>query len=91
MSEWVSQEGLIFTREVTLIIHALTILHGQQRVRFAEIIHNFEDSLFDELISLLNFGDSLNYTEILIQNHLERAIESLEFFSDLMQSNCLNI
>ena len=59
-----------------------TILHGQQRVRFAEIINNFEDSLFDELISLLNFGDSLNYTEILIQNHLERAIENLDYFSD---------
>ena len=73
----------IYEGKMTLpIIHALTILHGQQRVRFAEIIHNFEDSLFDELISLLNFGDSLNYTEILIQNHLERAIESLEFFSD---------
>mgnify|MGYP001233073590 FL=1 len=73
----------IYEGKMTLpIIHALTILHGQQRVRFAEIIHNFEDSLFDELISLLNFGDSLNYTEILIQNHLERAIENLEFFSD---------
>ena len=73
----------IYEGKMTLpIIHALTILHGQQRVRFAEIIHNFEDSLFDELISLLNFGDSLNYTEILIQNHLERAIESLEFFPD---------
>jgi len=73
----------VYEGKMTLpIIHALTILHGQQRVRFAEIIHNFEDSLFDELISLLNFGDSLNYTEILIQNHLERAIENLEFFSD---------
>ena len=73
----------VYEGKMTLpIIHALTILHGQQRVRFAEIIHNFEDSLFDELISLLNFGDSLNYTEILIQNHLERAIENLEYFSD---------
>ena len=73
----------VYEGKMTLpIIHALTILHGQQRVRFAEIIHNFEDSLFDELISLLNFGDSLNYTEILIQNHLERAIENLEFFPD---------
>jgi len=73
----------VYEGKMTLpIIHALTILHGQQRVRFAEIIHNFEDSLFDELISLLNFGDSLNYTEILIQNHLERAIENLEYFPD---------
>ena len=73
----------VYEGKMTLpIIHALTILHGQQRVRFAEIINNFEDSLFDELISLLNFGDSLNYTEILIQNHLERAIENLDYFSD---------
>jgi len=73
----------IYEGKMTLpIIHALTILHGDQRVRFAEILHNFQDSLFDELISLLNFGDSLNYTEILIQNHLERAIENLEFFPE---------
>ena len=64
------------------IIHALTILHGDQRARFAEIIHHFEDSLFDELITLLNFGDSLNYTEILIQNHLERAMQNLDYFPD---------
>ena len=73
----------IYEGKMTLpIIHALTILHGEQRVRFAEIINNFEDSLFDELISLLNFGDSLNYTEILIKTHLERAMENLETFPD---------
>tara|TARA_Y100001954_G_scaffold235358_2_gene292932 strand:- start:2150 stop:3205 length:1056 start_codon:yes stop_codon:yes gene_type:complete len=73
----------IYEGKMTLpIIHALTILHGDQRTRFAEILHNFEDSLFEELIALLKFGDSLNYTEILIQNHLERAIENLDFFPD---------
>ena len=73
----------IYEGKMTLpIIHALTILHGDQRARFAEIIHNFEDSLFDELIALLNFGDSLNYTEILIQNHLERAMQNLDYFPD---------
>ncbi len=73
----------IYEGKMTLpIIHALTILHGDQRVRLAEIIHNFEDSLFDELISLLNFGDSLSYTEILIQNHLERAMLNLDYFPD---------
>ena len=62
----------IYEGKMTLpIIHALTILHGNQRARFAEILHNFEDSLFDEFISLLNFGEGLTYTEILIQNHLE--------------------
>jgi len=73
----------IYEGKMTLpIIHALTILHGEQRARFAKIINNFEDSLFDELISLLNFGDSLNYTEILIKTHLERAMENLEIFPD---------
>ena len=73
----------IYEGKMTLpIIHALTILHGNQRVRLAEILHNFEDSLFDELITLLNFGDSLSYTEILIQNHLERAMQNLDFFPD---------
>ena len=73
----------IYEGKMTLpIIHALTILHGNQRVRFADILHNFNDSHFDELISLLNFGDSLNYTEILIQNHLERALQILDFFPD---------
>ena len=73
----------VYEGKMTLpIIHALTILHGKQRIRFAEIIHNFEDSLFDELINLLNFGDSLTYTEILVENHLERAIENLDYFPD---------
>ena len=73
----------IYEGKMTLpIIHALTILHGEQRARFAKIINNFEDSLFDELISLLNIGDSLNYTEILIKTHLERAMENLEIFPD---------
>ena len=73
----------IYEGKMTLpIIHALTILHGDQRARLAEIIHNFEDSLFNELITLLNFGDSLNYTEILIQNHLERAMQNLDYFLD---------
>jgi len=73
----------IYEGKMTLpIIHALTILHGPQRVRFSEIIRNFEDSLFDELISLLNFGGSLNYSEILIRNHLERAISYLDHFED---------
>jgi len=73
----------IYEGKMTLpIIHALTILHGNQRVRLAEILHNFEDSFFDELITLLNFGDSLSYTEILIQNHLERAMQNLDFFPD---------
>ena len=48
----------------------------------AEIINNFEDSLFDELVELLNFGESLSYSEILINNHLERALYNLDNFAD---------
>ena len=74
----------IYEGKMTLpIIHALTILHGNQRARFAEILHNFEDSLFDEFISLLNFGESLTYTEILIQKSSRKGYaESKDFFPD---------
>ncbi len=73
----------VYEGKMTLpLIHALTILHGPQRVRLAEIINNFEDSLFDELVELLNFGESLTYSEILINNHLERALYNLDNFAD---------
>ena len=36
----------------------------------------------DELIELLEKSDSFTYTEILIQNYFDRAIKSLERFSD---------
>ena len=72
------------------IIHALTILH-EINGRFAEILHNFEDSLFDEFISLLNFGDSMTYTEILIQNHLERATNNLDSFPDCEAKHCKHL
>jgi len=73
----------VYEGKMTLpIIHALTILHGKQRERLSEILHEFEDSLFDELISLLEFAQSLSYSEILIANHLERALSKLEDFDD---------
>ena len=73
----------VYEGKMTLpLIHALTLLHGEQRVRLAELIRNFDDSLFDELISLLEHAESLRYSEILIDNHLERAISHLDNFED---------
>jgi octaprenyl-diphosphate synthase len=68
----------IYEGKMTLpLIHSLTLSHGQRRERLAYLIENFADNYFDELIELLNASDSLNYTEILINNHIERARESL--------------
>jgi len=73
----------VYEGKMTLpLIHALTLLHGEQRIRLAEIIRCFDDSLFDELISLLESAESLKYSVILINNHLERAINHLEIFKD---------
>jgi octaprenyl-diphosphate synthase len=73
----------VYEGKMTLpLIHALTLLHGEQRIRLAEIIRCFDDSLFDELISLLESAESLKYSVILINNHLERAINHLDVFKD---------
>ena len=60
----------------------MTLSHGKDRERLAEIINQFSDDLFDELIELLNKSDSFNYTKILINNHFERAINHLTVFPD---------
>ena len=64
------------------LIHALTLSHGKDRERLAEIINNFRDEHFDELIELLGKSDSFNYTKILISNHFERAINHLQIFPE---------
>ena len=64
------------------LIHALTLLHGADRSRLAEVISNFTDELFDELISLLNRSESLEYVEILVATHLERAMSELDSLPD---------
>ena len=64
------------------LIHALTILHGEQRDELAEIIKDFDDSKFDRLIQLLKIGGSVNYSEILVNNHLDRALELLQDFKE---------
>ena len=48
----------------------------------AEIIRDFDDSLFDELIALLKSAESLKYSESLINNHLERALQHISKFKD---------
>lgn len=64
------------------LIHALTLSHGNERRRLAHIIENFTDDSFEELMSLLNHSDSLHYAEILVRNHLERAITALDVFAE---------
>ena len=64
------------------LIHSLTLSHGKDRERLAEIINNFADDLLDELIYLLEKSDSFNYTKILINNHFERAINHLAMFAE---------
>lgn len=73
----------VFEGKMTLpLIHALTLSHGEKRQRLAQIIENFTDDCFDELMALLNHSDSLHYAEILVRTHLERAIDELETFSE---------
>ncbi len=73
----------VYEGKMTLpLIHSLTILHGSNRERLAEIINDFNDELFDELKQLLDLSDSFNYTEILIKNHFGRAIKALDIFDN---------
>ena len=70
------------------LIHSLTLSHGKNRDRLAEIINNFNDDLLDELIELLEKSDSFNYTKILIRNHFERQSSISAYSQNLMQSYC---
>ena len=80
----------VYEGKMTLpLIHSLTLLHGPSRERLAEIISNFNYDLFDELIELLEKSDSFTYTEILIQNHFDRAVKSLQCVSDNQVKNHL--
>ena len=62
------------------IIHALTLLHGESRRTLSEILAEFNDNSWDELEALLEQGNSFEYCRILIQNHLERALNYLYKF-----------
>jgi octaprenyl-diphosphate synthase len=73
----------VYEGKMTLpLIHAITILHGQDQDELIEIIKKFDDSKFDRLIALLEQANSINYSEILIKNHAERALDCLEAFND---------
>jgi geranylgeranyl pyrophosphate synthase len=60
------------------IIHALTMLHGTEREQLADILKNFSDDRWNELVSLLSLAGSFNYSEQLIENHVNRALRHLE-------------
>ncbi|MDE0707445.1 MAG: polyprenyl synthetase family protein [Candidatus Poseidoniales archaeon] len=62
------------------IIHALTLLHGDSRRILADVLAEFRDDRWDELEALLEQGDSFGYCQILIHNHLERALNHLYEF-----------
>ena len=71
------------------LIHALTLLHGQSRTRLAEVIVDFNDDLWDELVDLLNEAGSLDYARTLVRNHLDRALELLLQFPDGEARGCI--
>ena len=73
----------VYEGKMTLpLIHALTLSHGRHRERLSELIENFSDEHFDELMALLERSDSMEYAEILVRTHLERAQAELQRFPD---------
>ena len=59
------------------IIHALTILHGAEREHLSDVLQNFSDERWEELIDLLDSAGSMGYVRQLIDNHLQRAKDAL--------------
>ena len=73
----------VYEGKMTLpLIHALTLSHGQHRERLSELIEDFSDKHFEELMALLERSDSMEYAEILVRTHLERAQAELDRFPD---------
>ena len=64
------------------LIHALTLSHGSHRAVLSELIESFSDEDFDELMGLLERSSSMEYAEILVKTHLERAQAELDRFPD---------
>ena len=60
------------------LIHALTILHGAEREHLSDVLQNFSDERWEELIELLDSAGSMGYVRQLIDNHLQRAKDALE-------------
>ena len=71
------------------LIHSLTLLHGERRRQLAEILNNFNDGMWDELMGLLETSDSITYAESLMLTHLERAIQELDHFPPSMAKSLL--
>ena len=70
--------GDVHEGKMTLpIIHALTMLHGVEREQLADILLNFSDDRWGELVSLLSSAGSFDYSEQLIENHINRALIQL--------------
>ena len=69
------------------LIHALTLLHGDRRRQLAEILNNFNDGMWDELMGLLETSDSITYAESLMLTHLERAVHDLTNFHPQWQNH----
>ena len=63
------------------LIHALT-LPTVPTGRDSELIESFSDEDFDELMGLLERSSSMEYAEILVKTHLERAQAELDRFPD---------
>ena len=73
----------VYEGKMTLpLIHALTLSHGKHRQRLSELIEDFNDGDFDELMELLERSSSMEYAEILVRTHLERAQAELNRFPD---------
>ena len=53
------------------IIHALTLLHGEKRDKLSEILSDFGDEKFTQLIDLLTHSKSIQYAKILASTYLE--------------------
>ncbi|MBV43500.1 MAG: hypothetical protein CMA54_01780 [Euryarchaeota archaeon] len=64
------------------IIHALTVTHGADRDQLADVLTNYNDSRLRELTDLLERAGSFDYSQLLISNHIERALESLSSLPD---------
>lgn len=71
------------------LIHSLTLLHGDTRRQLADVLNNFRDDRWDELEMLIEQSDSFSYCRLLIQNHLERALDNLTIFDNHEVRNVL--
>lgn len=64
------------------IIYALTMLHGQDRAHLEDVLRNFSDDRLAELVQLLELAGSFEYCNILVSNHVERALRFLSILPD---------